>query len=47
MNLKTLIPARRYRNLVADTGPFMALQWEIDRLFEDFGSGLPSFGKLS
>jgi hypothetical protein len=46
MNLKSLIPVRCERYLVADTGPFTALQREIDRLFEDFSHNLPSLGKF-
>jgi HSP20 family protein len=40
MNLKSLIPVGRDRT---GTNPFMSLQREIDRLFDDFSSGFPSF----
>jgi len=46
MNLKSLIPVRRERNVVSDTGPFTALQREIDSLLEDFGRNLPGLGKF-
>jgi len=40
MNLKSLIPVGRDR---AVASPFMSLQREIDRLFEDFSRGFPTF----
>ena len=40
MNLKSLIPVGRDR---AVASPFMSLQREIDRLFEDFSRGFPAF----
>jgi len=40
MNLKSLIPVGRDR---AVASPFMSLQREIDRLFDDFSRGLPAF----
>ena len=40
MNLKSLIPVGRDRT---GTNPFMSLQREIDRLFDDFSRGFPSF----
>jgi HSP20 family protein len=46
MDLKSLIPVRRGRTNLAEAGPFSALHREIDRLFEDFTSGFPSFGKF-
>lgn len=46
MSLKSLIPVRRERNAIADSGPFAALQREIDRLFDDFTRNLPSFGNF-
>jgi HSP20 family protein len=45
MDLKSLIPVRREKTDLS-TSPFTSLRREIDRLFEDFGRGLPSFGKL-
>jgi HSP20 family protein len=42
MNLKSLIPVGRDRALAGTANPFMSLQREIDRLFEDFGRGFPS-----
>jgi HSP20 family protein len=44
MNLKSLIPVGRERSLAAN--PFTSLQREIDRLFEDFGRGFPSFAAV-
>jgi HSP20 family protein len=46
MNLRSLIPIGRNRDVArreADN-PFVSLQREIDRLFEDFGRGFPAFG---
>ena len=40
MNLKSLIPAGRDRSVAAS--PFVSLQREIDRLFEDFTRGFPT-----
>jgi HSP20 family protein len=45
MDLKSLIPVRREKTDLS-ASPFTGLRREIDRLFEDFGRGLPSFGKL-
>ena len=46
MNLKSLIPVSRDRTLASrEAHPFATLQREIDRLFEDFGRGFPSFGR--
>ncbi|HET7382099.1 MAG TPA: Hsp20/alpha crystallin family protein [Pseudolabrys sp.] len=39
MNLKSLIPIGRDRSVAS---PFMSLQREIDRLFEDFSRGFPA-----
>jgi HSP20 family protein len=44
MNLKSLIPVGRDRGIVAPANPFMSLQREIDRLFDDFTRGFPTFG---
>jgi HSP20 family protein len=41
MNLKSLVPIGRDRDR-AVTNPFMPLQREIDRLFDDFTRGLPA-----
>ena len=41
MNLKSLIPIGRDRSVAS---PFMSLQREIDRLFEDFSRGFPTIG---
>jgi len=46
MNLKSLIPIGRDRSLAASGNPFMTLQREIDRLFEDFGRGFPTFPSI-
>jgi HSP20 family protein len=44
MNLRSLIPVGRSRDIARrDVSPFMSLQREIDRLFEDFTRGFPSF----
>ena len=40
MNLKSLIPVGRDRSVAS---PFVSLQREIDRLFEDFSRGFPAF----
>jgi len=39
MNLRSLIPIGRNRSVAS---PFMSLQREIDRLFEDFSRGFPT-----
>jgi HSP20 family protein len=44
MNLKSLIPVGRQRGLARADHPFLSLQQEIDRLFEDFTRGFPAFG---
>jgi HSP20 family protein len=44
MNLKSLIPIGRQRGVARTDNPFLSLQQEIDRLFDDFTQGLPSFG---
>ncbi len=41
MNLKSLIPIGRGHPVA--TSPFVSLQREIDRLFEDFTRGFPTF----
>jgi HSP20 family protein len=41
MKMPSLIPVGRERNAFAQ--PFASLQREIDRLFEDFTKGFPSF----
>jgi len=43
MNLKSLIPVTRDRGIARSDNPFMSLQREIDRLFDDFTSGFPAF----
>ena len=42
MNLKSLIPVGRERGIAGAASPFMSLQREIDRLFDDFTRGIPS-----
>jgi HSP20 family protein len=42
MNLKSLIPIGRDRSIAAN--PFVSLQREIDRLFDDFTRGFPTLG---
>ena len=44
MNLKSLFPEGRDRGVAAPANPFMSLQREIDRLFDDFTHGFPTFG---
>lgn len=41
MNLKALMPTGRERGVPAN--PFLSLQREVDRLFEDFTRGIPAF----
>ena len=44
MNLKSLIPVGRQRGVARTDNPFLSLQNEIDRLFENFTTGFPSIG---
>jgi HSP20 family protein len=44
MNLKSLIPIGRDRGMARSDNPFLSLQREIDRLFDDFSRGFPAFG---
>ena len=44
MNLKSLIPVGRQRGVARADNPFISLQNEIDRLFENFTAGFPSLG---
>ena len=44
MNLKSLIPVGRQRGLARAGNPFLSLQNEIDRLFDDFTRGFPTLG---
>ncbi len=46
MNLKSLIPVGRQRDVARADNPFFSLQREIDRLFDDFTRGFPSLGTL-
>jgi HSP20 family protein len=43
MNLRSLMPIGRDRNVARSDNPFMSLQREIDRLFDDFTRGFPTF----
>jgi len=43
MNLKSLIPVGRQGSIARADNPFVSLQKEIDRLFDDFGRGFPTF----
>lgn len=43
MNFKSLIPVSRERGVAGSASPFMSLQREIDRLFDDFSRGFPTF----
>ena len=50
MNLKSLIPVGRQRGVARTDNPFLSLQNEVDRLFDDFTRGFPAFvqrGKLT
>ncbi len=47
MNLKSLIPVGRQRAVAGGGNPFLSLQQEIDRLFEDFTRGFPAFGGMA
>lgn len=42
MNLRSLIPIGRDRNVARSDNPFISLQREIDRLFDDFTRGFPA-----
>jgi HSP20 family protein len=42
MNLKSLIPVGRQRSVARAGNPFVSLQNEVDRLFDDFTRGFPS-----
>jgi HSP20 family protein len=46
MNWRSLIPIGRNRDVARrePDHPFVSLQREIDRLFQDFGRGFPAFG---
>jgi HSP20 family protein len=44
MNLKSLIPVGRQRGLASADNPFLSLQNEIDRLFDNFTRGFPTLG---
>lgn len=44
MNLKSLIPVGRQRSVARTDNPFVSLQNEVDRLFENFTAGFPSLG---
>jgi HSP20 family protein len=43
MNLKSLMPIGRDRNVARSDNAFLSLQHEIDRLFDDFTRGFPAF----
>ncbi len=47
MNLKSLIPVGRERAVAGSSNPFLSLQREVDRLFEDFTRGFPSMPALA
>ena len=42
MNLRSLIPVGRDRSVARSDNPFMSLQREIDRLFDNFTQGFPA-----
>ena len=43
MNLRSLMPIARDRNVARSDNAFMSLQHEIDRLFDDFTRKFPAF----
>jgi HSP20 family protein len=43
MNLRSLIPVGRSRDLARREYPFTSLQREIERVFDDFTRGFPAF----
>jgi HSP20 family protein len=43
MNLRSLMPVGRDRSAARSESPFFSLQREIDRLFDDFSRGFPTF----
>ncbi len=49
MNWKSLIPVGRERVGVVrrDGNPFVSLQQEVERLFDDFARGFPTFGSAN
>lgn len=47
MTLKSLLPVSRDRSVAGASNPFMSLQREIDRLFDDFTRGFPALGGTS
>ena len=47
MNLRSLLPIGRDRNVARSDNPFMSLQREIDRLFDDFTRGFPTFSNAA
>jgi HSP20 family protein len=49
MSWKSLIPVGREPAGVArrDANPFLSLQQEVERLFDDFARGFPAFGPTS
>jgi len=44
MNLKSMLPVGREHGFASSVSPFVSLQREIDRLFDDFSRGLPALG---
>jgi HSP20 family protein len=42
MNIRSLIPIGRDRNVARSDNPFISLQREIDRLFDNFTQGFPA-----
>ena len=43
MDLRSLMPVGRDRDVARNDNPFMSLQRQIDRLFDDFTRGFPAF----
>ena len=44
MNLKSLVPVGRQREMAHTENPFFSLHREIDRLFDNFTRGFPAMG---
>ncbi len=44
MNLRSLMPVGRDRKIARDLGLLDSLQREVDRVFDEFTRGFPSFG---
>src|ERR1043165_4506706 len=47
MKLTSLLPLGRDRSVARQESPFLSLQREVDRLFDDFSRGFPALPTLS